>query len=204
MVFGRCLDILRSNQQNPSKPPQVVPFRESKLTRLFQDYFIGNGRAVMIVNVSPSAASYAETRNVLHYASLAKEITTMSKLDTGLAPRSAKKRAPGEDDTILDASEKADLLGQITDLQEKLRHAEAMLLSMESEIRDEVANEMGDSLKAMEKEYEQRRQQELALMEDKYEKKIALLTKVDPSCYFSDLGTNLESLGPAVATWRLE
>lgn len=50
MTFGRCLEALRWNQQhsNPTQQRQV-PFRDSKLTRLFQDYFIGNGKAVMYV-----------------------------------------------------------------------------------------------------------------------------------------------------------
>ena len=36
MNLGRCLEALRWNQVNPNKVAHVVPFRHSKLTRIFQ------------------------------------------------------------------------------------------------------------------------------------------------------------------------
>ena len=42
MTFGQCLNMLQYNQKHRNK--LLVPFRESKLTHLFQDYFTGNGR----------------------------------------------------------------------------------------------------------------------------------------------------------------
>jgi kinesin family protein 20 len=35
MQLGRCLEVLRQNQQRPQHP-QPVPFRDSNVTRLFQ------------------------------------------------------------------------------------------------------------------------------------------------------------------------
>ena len=47
MVLGQCMEILRSNQRKQdSKKPTPVPFRHSKLTEIFQSYFVGDGKAV--------------------------------------------------------------------------------------------------------------------------------------------------------------
>ena len=55
-----------------------MPFRESKLTRLFQSYFLGKGKASMIVNISPCASVFDETYNVLKFSAVAKEVISMT------------------------------------------------------------------------------------------------------------------------------
>jgi hypothetical protein len=72
----------------------MAPFRESQLTRLFQDYFVGEGVASMIVNVNPLAAEFDETSQVLKMSSLAQDVVIESRTDTGRsgAPRSSRRR----------------------------------------------------------------------------------------------------------------
>lgn len=48
MVLGQCMEALRANQRRLARPG-LVPFRHSKLTELFQDFFVGEGRAVSAV-----------------------------------------------------------------------------------------------------------------------------------------------------------
>jgi kinesin family protein 20 len=67
MVLGQCMEVLRTNQRKlanvqshgtggtggvGSGAPKlgIVPFRHSKLTELFQDFFVGEGRAVSTVS----------------------------------------------------------------------------------------------------------------------------------------------------------
>ena len=57
MVLGQCMRILRNNQKKLSKSPggrpvrtEVPPYRMSKLTELFQEFFEGHGRAVCALN----------------------------------------------------------------------------------------------------------------------------------------------------------
>ncbi|GFW35619.1 kinesin-like protein KIF20A [Trichonephila clavipes] len=71
MVLGRCLDQLRLNQTARDK--KMIPFRESKLTRLFSNHFLGKGKAVMIANASPCEYTFDETLNVLRFSALAKD-----------------------------------------------------------------------------------------------------------------------------------
>lgn len=95
LTFKRCLDALRHNQLHPNRPKQAVPFRDSKMTRLFQDYFSnGTGRAVMLVNVNPQVSDYDETSRVLKFSAMAQDIRVItSRIDTG---RTNKTRARTE------------------------------------------------------------------------------------------------------------
>lgn len=59
MTLRTCLEILRENQtQGTSK---IVPYRDSKVTHLFKNYFDGEGSVRMIVCVNPSIDDYDET-----------------------------------------------------------------------------------------------------------------------------------------------
>ena len=52
----------------------IIPFRESKLTRLFQNFFLGKGKASMIVNISQCASVFDETYHVLKFSAVAKQV----------------------------------------------------------------------------------------------------------------------------------
>ena len=59
-----------------------MPFRESKLTRLFQNYFVGSGKGkslrqgkiTMFVNVSNNASVFDETIHVLKFSALTSKV----------------------------------------------------------------------------------------------------------------------------------
>nr|XP_039252575.1 uncharacterized protein LOC120329853 [Styela clava] len=51
-----------------------TPFRQSKLTQVLRDSFIGNSKTCMIANISPSHGSLEHTMNTLRYASRVKEL----------------------------------------------------------------------------------------------------------------------------------
>lgn len=57
-----------------------MPFRESKLTSLFQNYFIGKGEGArkgiitMFVNVSNNASAFDETFHVLKFSALTSKV----------------------------------------------------------------------------------------------------------------------------------
>ncbi|KAJ1448487.1 kinesin motor domain-containing protein, partial [Pelagophyceae sp. CCMP2097] len=74
-----CLRVLRDKQAPSAQLSAVVPWRESKLTHLFQNHLApSNGspaaRVAMIVNVSPSAADHAESCYVMGNAASAKAV----------------------------------------------------------------------------------------------------------------------------------
>ena len=59
MVLRTCMETLRDNQTSDSV--KIVPYRDSKLTHLFKNYFDGEGRVCMVVCVSPCNKDYDET-----------------------------------------------------------------------------------------------------------------------------------------------
>ncbi|XP_063963250.1 kinesin-like protein KIF20B isoform X2 [Lytechinus pictus] len=82
LTLGKCIHALRYNQNHPKVHPKIIPFRESKLTRLFQSFFLGKGKASMVVNVNQCASGFDETMHVLKFSAIAKQVTTVtSKLD---------------------------------------------------------------------------------------------------------------------------
>ncbi|QQP51413.1 Uncharacterized protein FKW44_012767 [Caligus rogercresseyi] len=72
LVLGRVMKILRDNQR--LKKAAVVPFRDSKLTRLLQAFFTGMGKASMIVNISQSPYLFDETLQALKFAAITSKI----------------------------------------------------------------------------------------------------------------------------------
>ncbi|XP_005100746.1 uncharacterized protein LOC101848438 [Aplysia californica] len=51
-----------------------TPFRQSKLTHILKDSFIGNSRTCMIANISPTQTACENTLNTLRYADRVKEL----------------------------------------------------------------------------------------------------------------------------------
>ncbi|XP_025263958.1 kinesin-like protein KIF23 [Camponotus floridanus] len=88
MTLRSCLEILRENQNQGTN--KMVPYRDSKLTHLFKNYFDGEGQVRMIVCVNPRADDYDETIQVLKFAEMTQEVQTMRsnpiKLDLGFTP----------------------------------------------------------------------------------------------------------------------
>ncbi|KAK3090559.1 hypothetical protein FSP39_012688 [Pinctada imbricata] len=72
MTLGRCIEMLR-NKQHSKENPKVIPFRDSKLTRIFQNFFSGQGKANMVVNVNKCASMFDETLHVLKFSAVASQ-----------------------------------------------------------------------------------------------------------------------------------
>ena len=66
LTLRKCIEILRMNQaaracNNPNVQQQIVPYRDSKLTRLFKFFFDGSGHVAILVCVHPTMNEYTET-----------------------------------------------------------------------------------------------------------------------------------------------
>ena len=89
LVLGRCIKAIRHNQMMKEKNQQVVPFRESKLTRLFKCFLTGKGKACLVVCISQAPYLFDESIHVLKFASIASKVTITKKEPT--RPKPSKK-----------------------------------------------------------------------------------------------------------------
>ncbi|TDG45463.1 hypothetical protein AWZ03_008086 [Drosophila navojoa] len=91
MTLRTCLEYLRENQQlPPNVPPKKVPYRDSKITHMFKNYFDGEGQVSMIVCINPRIEDYDENMQVMKFAEMTQEVqiarATPMKPDLGLTP----------------------------------------------------------------------------------------------------------------------
>ena len=79
MLLMRCLQTMRINQKNGNSRLRV-PFRETKLTYLFQDSLVGgrSGNTCMILCACPNSDDYDETLHVVKYGAMVQDVTVES------------------------------------------------------------------------------------------------------------------------------
>ncbi|GFT81730.1 kinesin-like protein KIF20A [Nephila pilipes] len=164
MVLGRCLDQLRLNQTARDK--KMIPFRESKLTRLFSNHFLGKGKAVMIANASPCEYTFDETLNVLRFSALAKDLTindsyismTSSSLqdltNQWMVSKGRLSEAPQDQSMVIDSDimehlqERDEVIEKLIDLADSLKNnlelEKKEKLELEVKIRQDVCNEYAE------------------------------------------------------------
>ncbi|XP_051789913.1 kinesin-like protein KIF20A isoform X2 [Erpetoichthys calabaricus] len=186
-MLGRCIAALRQNQQQKTK--QVVPFRDSKLTRVFQGFFCGRGKSCMIVNINQCASLYDETLHALKFSAIATQLIHSLPSKSRVAYIQSLLKEQGlrtsegttEIDESCDESVDCDdsvypdaeaLLNAIEILQDKLIHERQEKESLESRIRDEVFNEMMEHINERERQFSEMLENERELLEHRYEAKI--------------------------------
>ncbi|KAF7998097.1 hypothetical protein HCN44_009495 [Aphidius gifuensis] len=88
MTLRTCLEILRDNQINGTN--KIVPYRDSKLTQLFKNFFDGDGSVKMIICINPSNDDYDETIQVIKFSEITQDVqtnkTNVQKIDMGFTP----------------------------------------------------------------------------------------------------------------------
>lgn len=131
IVLGHCLKVLRSNRTTNSKNPQEVPFRQSKLTQLFQGSLEAgpaNSQVCLIANVSPYRSKFDETTRTLEFATSPSETSRTRIMDThadskislsnikrlSTSPGPVSHQQPTSNQTIEDSSFKQHHTEQVT------------------------------------------------------------------------------------------
>jgi kinesin family protein 20 len=175
MHLGKCLDAIKWNQQQKAgKNQKLIAYRDSKLTRIFKNYFEGKGSMRMVVNISEVSSAYDETAHVLRFSAIARQVSTIaatSKLNTGIAKLRNEIEASLTSD-ILDLEDyNISLLEKLKALQQQLTEVEIKSSTMEASIRQEVAEEMAEQLIEMEERFEIVASQQANATEAKFEKK---------------------------------
>ncbi|XP_056128315.1 kinesin-like protein KIF20A isoform X2 [Rhinichthys klamathensis goyatoka] len=192
LILGKCIAALRSNQSYRART-SYVPFRESKLTRLFQGMFCGRGRACMIVNINQCASTYDETLHVMKFSAVAKQVLQVmpQRSVESLAPRLVgldgkpllrngviDDQAVDEylsEEELLDGDEadvsilpQEELLNLVESLRSKLMAERRKNLVQEIQIR----KEMGDAMLQQITEAEELHSRQLEDLKESYEEKM--------------------------------
>ncbi|XP_044082712.1 kinesin-like protein KIF20A [Neovison vison] len=206
-TLGRCIAALRQNQQNRSKQ-NLVPFRDSKLTRVFQGFFTGRGRSCMIVNVNPSASTYDETLHVAKFSAIASQLVHAppvqlgfpslqsfikeQSLQTSPSLEMGAKRDPGldddtENDTDISMYGKEELLQVVEAMKALLCKERQEKLQLEMQLRDEICNEMVEQMQQREQWCSEHLDTQKELLEEMYEEKLKILKESLTSFYQEEL-----------------
>lgn len=206
-TLGRCIAALRQNQQNRSKQ-NLVPFRDSKLTRVFQGFFTGRGRSCMIVNVNPCASTYDETLHVAKFSAIASQLVHAPPVQLGFPSihsflkehslraspslETGAKTDPGLGDDIeneVDISTygKEELLQVVEAMKALLLKERQEKLRLEMQLRDEICNEMVEQMQQREQWCSEHLDTQKELLEELYEDKLTILKESLTSFYQEEL-----------------
>ncbi|XP_071341857.1 kinesin-like protein KIF20A isoform X2 [Trachinotus anak] len=192
LILGKCITALRNSQTDRMKS-SYIPFRESKLTKLFQAVFLGKGKASMIVNINQCASTYDETLHVMKFSAIAKQVVQVmpakpleslapclvgcdgKPLGKGMIDNQALESYMSEDE-LLDEEDEADmsllpqneLVYMIESLRTKLLAERRRNLVQEMEIR----KEMGDAMIQQLMESEELRTREIEELKEGYQEKL--------------------------------
>merc|ERR1712066_1001933 len=73
-ALGNVIEKLAAKSSGGGKKGVIIPYRDSKLTRLLQNALGGSSKTIMICALSPASTNYEETLSTLRYADRAKKI----------------------------------------------------------------------------------------------------------------------------------
>ncbi|XP_030010929.1 kinesin-like protein KIF20A isoform X1 [Sphaeramia orbicularis] len=194
LTLGRCIAALRHNQNNKSRPPQVVPFRDSKLTRVLQGFFCGRGISSMVVNINPCASIYDETLQALKFSAIATQLVHGPSTKTRVAYILSLLREPaahGNESTVIEEDEEDSdgeegdmtmlnneaLLRAIDILKREVQRQWEEKEVLEANVREQVVSEMMEIISGMQDGFSETLEAERALIEERYEDKISSLQK---------------------------
>lgn len=143
LALGRCFKFVAQGRPRRS----TGPFRDSKLTRLFQHSLCGHESIHLLVNINPMLELYAETQNVLSFATTAMRLTSDNprddkKLEYLYSPLSSPKISESLSETTISPKqlEIEDLILKNQQLTTQLKELQSVKWKNEYEIRQELAN----------------------------------------------------------------
>uniref|UniRef100_A0A3P8RN99 Kinesin-like protein n=1 Tax=Amphiprion percula TaxID=161767 RepID=A0A3P8RN99_AMPPE len=222
LTLGRCIAALRHNQNNKSRPPQVVPFRDSKLTRVLQGFFCGRGTSSMVVNINPCASIYDETLQALKFSAIATQLVHGPSTKTRVAYILSLLREPtanGNESTMMEEEEDDSdiedgditmlnteaLLQAIDVLKREVHRQREEKEVLEANVREQVVSEMMEVISGMQDGFSETLEAERALIEERYEDKITNLQKHLKKFYSQELkerDQEIEALSAALEKTR--
>ena len=223
MCLGQCLETMRKNQTRAGislsipdglssssglhdaqrkRRQSIVPFRHSKLTELFQSFFMGDGKVRMIVNLNPTGTGYEENANVMRFSAMAKEVGI--HVTSSAAPASDVSSSFVHDTSVVDMSHVSDdedddeeqdefvnmLLAENQRLRLQCERAESACRIVEETVRSEMGQHLAATLQKMQRYYEHQLQAEMDASDAFMDRKIDLFTRLTQAVHDEPVSTN--------------
>ena len=222
MCLGQCLETMRKNQTragiSPSIPDglssssglhdaqrkrrqSIVPFRHSKLTELFQSFFMGDGKVRMIVNLNPTGTGYEENANVMRFSAMAKEVGI--HVTSSAAPASDVSSSFVHETSVVELPHASDdeddeeqdefvnmLLAENQRLRLQCERAESACRIVEETVRSEMGQHLAATLQKMQRYYEHQLQAEMDASDAFMDRKIDLFTRLTQAVHDEPVSAN--------------
>lgn len=163
-ALGNVIERLAEKSQG-TKKQVLIPYRDSKLTRLLQNALGGSSKTIMICALSPASSNYEETHSTLRYADRAKKIKNSAVVNENpqdrllreLREENQKLKAMMENLTSGGAVD-AQAVKDMTDQQQEIAEVEKALKEMEKSFEERVQE-------AREREEEQKERKRRTLLD---------------------------------------
>lgn len=135
-MLGQCISVL-ADKASGKRSNEIVPYRNSNLTRILQNALGGNSKTIMVCAISPAFLNFEETLSTLRYADNAKKIQNKAVINESVQDRMIRelKDENKKLKEMLVKLSKAGASGQLIDLKA------LGINDMESIIEDMTENE---------------------------------------------------------------
>jgi len=149
-VLGTCISVLADKAMGKAKK-EVVPYRDSNLTRILQNALGGNSKTIMICAISPASMNFEESVSTLRYADRAKKIQNKAVINESAQEKLIRELRSENDKLkklLLQAASGggtinvADLgLGSASDIIESMDHAQEQIDDLEKPWEEKLKEE---------------------------------------------------------------
>ena len=168
--INKSLSALGNVMEALDRKASHIPYRDSKLTYLLQDSIGGNSRTMMVVNISPTDASYDESVHALQFA------TRVRRIQIGAAQRNVTSK--NLEETVKNLTEEMRALtrakerseGQLLSLKRDNTRVQDKLKNLtKARAQNKTDNKTLDVLKRNNDDLSKRWQKEKQAREEQYE-----------------------------------
>lgn len=149
-ALGNVIEKLAEKSLGKAKGNVIVPYRDSKLTRLLQNALGGSSKTIMICALSPASSNYEETLSTLRYADRAKKIKNSAVINEN--PLDKLLRELKEENSKLkdmmakmqsgDESMDAKVLSEVTAKQQEIEDAQREIAEMSKPFEQRLSEDL--------------------------------------------------------------
>lgn len=93
MIMNSCVYLMHACSKGRNGH---IPYRDSKLTRILQNSLGGNARTAIICTMSPAHSHVEQSRNTLHFANCAKQVSTNAQVNVVMSEKALVKQLQRE------------------------------------------------------------------------------------------------------------